>query len=109
MGALAILTPISFALAPSDLNKPIDLALGLLYPFHSHVALNYVITDYVPKAFRTVARVSLVGVTLATVVGLTQLNVEGIGMTQTVKNLWAGKAAAGAGKKGGDAKAAHGH
>jgi len=94
--ALAVLTPISFLLAPSPLNQPIDLALGVLYPVHSHVALNYVISDYVPKAFRTLARVSLVGVTLATIAGLTLLNVEGAGMTQTVKNLWADKPKKGA-------------
>ena len=89
MIALAVLTPVSFALAPSPINQPIDLALSVLYPAHSHIALNYVISDYVPKAFRTLARVSLVGVTLATITGLVKLNVEGAGMTQTVKNLWA--------------------
>ncbi len=91
MVALAVLTPVSFALAPSEINKPIDLALGVLFPIHSHIGLNYVITDYVPKALRMVARVSLFGVTCVTVVGLAQLNLEGIGLTQTVKSLWGPK------------------
>jgi succinate dehydrogenase (ubiquinone) membrane anchor subunit len=102
MVALAVLTPVSFALAPSPMNQPIDLALGVLYPVHGHVGLNYVISDYVPKAFRTAARVSLLGFTVATVAGLTQLNLQGPGMTQTVKNLWADKP-----RKTKDAAAAH--
>jgi succinate dehydrogenase (ubiquinone) membrane anchor subunit len=92
MGLLAVLTPISFVLSPSPMNKPIDFTLGVLFPLHAHVGLNYVITDYVPKAIRTVARVSLLGVTGLTCVGLLQLNMNGVGMTQAIKNLWVGKA-----------------
>ena len=88
MIALAVLTPVSFALSPSPLNKPIDLALGILFPFHSHVGLNYVISDYVPKAFRSVARTGLLGVTAVTTFGLFQLNIGGVGMTETIKRLW---------------------
>ena len=88
---LALLTPVSFALAPSPMNQPVDIALGVLFPVHAHVGLNYVITDYVPKAFRTAARVSLLGVTGLTIAGLLQLNLSGVGMTGTIKNLWKGK------------------
>ena len=87
---LAVLTPISFAMSPSPMNKPVDMILGVMFPLHAHIGLNYVISDYVPKALRTFARVSLLGVTTMTVVGLFQLNMTGIGMTQTVKNLWCG-------------------
>jgi CybS, succinate dehydrogenase cytochrome B small subunit len=31
------------------LTKLTDLALGIIIPFHSHVAMNSVISDYVPK------------------------------------------------------------
>ena len=88
---LALLTPVSFALAPHPMNKPIDVALGVLFPVHAHMGLNYVITDYVPKAFRTAARVSLLGVTGLTIAGLMKLNLTGEGMTGTIKNLWKGK------------------
>ena len=88
MMALAVLTPVSFVLSPSPMNKPIDLALGVLFPFHSHVGLNYVISDYVPKAMRSVARFGLLGVTAVTTVGLLQLNISGVGMTETIKRLW---------------------
>ena len=91
MMALAVLTPVSFILAPHPMNMPIDCILGVLFPLHAHVGLNYVISDYVPKAMRTLARVSLLGVTGLTCVGLAQLNMNGVGMTQTVKNLWADK------------------
>ena len=47
--ALVGLTPLAFILSPSWLNFPVDLALGVIFPVHSHIAINYVITDYVPK------------------------------------------------------------
>ena len=88
MVALAVLTPISFVLSPSMLNKPIDLVLGVLFPLHSHIGLNYVISDYVPKALRSTARIGLTGVTAVTTLGLLQLNIGGVGMTETIKTLW---------------------
>jgi len=91
MLGLAIATPISFALAPSMINKPIDLALGVVLPLHSHVGLNYVISDYVPKAFRTAARGALMGATVITIAGLAKLNITGDGMTGAIKSLWAPK------------------
>ncbi len=67
---------------------PVDVVLGLLFPFHAHVGMNYVISDYVPKAFRTVARAGLFGVTTMTVLGLAKLNFQGEGLTETLKKLW---------------------
>jgi succinate dehydrogenase (ubiquinone) membrane anchor subunit len=101
---LAALTPVAFVL-PSWLNLPIDLALGVLFPVHSHIALNYVISDYVPKAFRTTARVGLVGATVVTLMGMLKLNLGGPGLTKTLTSLWTpkkkneGKAVAQGGKK----------
>ena len=48
---------------PQWVSLPVDLTLGVLFPVHSHIALNYVISDYVPKAIRTTARVGLFGAT----------------------------------------------
>ena len=47
--ALVGLTPLAFMLSPSWVNFPIDLTLGVLFPVHSQLSLNFVITDYVPK------------------------------------------------------------
>ena len=90
---LAGLTPVAFIM-PSWVNMPVDLALGVLFPLHSHIALNYVISDYVPKAVRSAARVGLFGATLVTLVGILKLNIEGPGLTQTLTALWKGKKAA---------------
>ena len=61
---LAVATPLAFLL-PSSLVLPIDVTLGVLFPLHSHVALNTVITDYVPKSARNHARIALLAVTIA--------------------------------------------
>eukprot|EP01038_Epipyxis_sp_PR26KG_P004945 gene4945-6918_t len=82
---LAVLTPLAFLVTPT---APIDIILGLFFPIHSHIALNYVISDYVPKAFRAVARTSMIGVTVITIAGLMRLNIQGAGLTQTIKSLW---------------------
>lgn len=85
---LAILTPIALVLSPSQMNLPVDLALGVAFPLHSHVAINYVITDYVPKAARSVARAGLLGATIVAIAGILKLNIEGPGLTETLKRLW---------------------
>ena len=84
---LAGLTPVAFMM-PSWANLPIDLALGVLFPVHSHIALNYVISDYVPKALRTTARVGLFGATIVTLVGILNLKLTGAGLTRTLTSLW---------------------
>jgi succinate dehydrogenase (ubiquinone) membrane anchor subunit len=85
--AMAILTPLAF-IVPSSICLPIDVTLGILFPFHSHVAMNYVITDYVPKSSRTLARAVLLATTLIAAAGLLKLNLKGPGLTATVKSLW---------------------
>ena len=86
--ALAVLAPVAFAVSPSAMNMPVDVVLGVLFPFHSHVALNYVISDYVPPAARSGARAALLAVTIITAAGLLKLNLQGPGLTETVKSLW---------------------
>mmetsp|Transcript_78778 Transcript_78778/g.218983 ORF Transcript_78778/g.218983 Transcript_78778/m.218983 type:complete len:146 (-) Transcript_78778:72-509(-) len=86
--AQAVLLPIALVLSPSSLNMPIDFALGVLFPFHSYVAVNYVITDYVPKVARSGARMALFVATIIAAAGMLKINVTGPGLTATVTNLW---------------------
>ena len=85
---LVALTPVAIMLSPSSLNTPIDYILGIAFPFHAHVGLNYVISDYVPKANRILARAGLLGLTVITVAGLFKLNFDGPGVTESLKSLW---------------------
>ena len=48
--ALVGLFPAALILSPSAINMPVDLALGFMFPFHAHVGMNYIISDYVPRA-----------------------------------------------------------
>tara|TARA_A100001035_G_scaffold237617_1_gene201944 strand:+ start:341 stop:568 length:228 start_codon:yes stop_codon:yes gene_type:complete len=73
------------------MNVPVDLALGVILPFHGHVGMNYIIGDYVPRAARGVARAALIGTTFVTALGLARLNIAGPGITTTVKSLWGKK------------------
>lgn len=85
--AMAALAPIAFII-PSQFVMPVDIVLGLLFPLHSHVALNYVVADYVPKASRSLARGLVLVASIFAAAGLLKLNVQGPGMTETVKSLW---------------------
>jgi succinate dehydrogenase (ubiquinone) membrane anchor subunit len=84
---LAVLAPAAFV-SPSSFSQPIDLSLGVIFPFHAHVAMNYIVSDYVPHAFRTLARSGVLGLTVLSVAGLLKLNLSGDGLTQTIKCLW---------------------
>ena len=86
--ALAALTPLAFIASPTPLILPIDLILGFLFPIHSHIALNYVVADYVPKSTRPLARGLLLAASIITAAGLLKLNLQGAGLTETVKSLW---------------------
>jgi succinate dehydrogenase (ubiquinone) membrane anchor subunit len=85
--ALAGLLPIAFIL-PSSMAMPVDVVLGLIVPFHMHVGMNGVISDYVPKATRGLARGAMLVVTVLTAAGLLKLNLSGPGMTRSIKSLW---------------------
>ena len=90
--ALLGATPIALATDSTFLSFPVDMGLAVMFPLHGHIGMNYVITDYVPKLFSKAAvgpaRAIMVGVTGATMLGLTKLNVEGPGITGTLKALW---------------------
>uniref|UniRef100_A0A7S0KM59 Succinate dehydrogenase [ubiquinone] cytochrome b small subunit n=1 Tax=Ostreococcus mediterraneus TaxID=1486918 RepID=A0A7S0KM59_9CHLO len=84
--ALAGLVPAAAMLPGGSL--PIDVALGVALPVHSHIALNFIISDYCPKAMRGPTRAATLALTVATLVGLFQLNTKGEGVTRAVKSLW---------------------
>eukprot|EP00948_MAST-09A_sp_MAST-9A-sp1_P003298 g3298.t1 len=79
--------PLALLVSPSKLVVPIDLGIAFLFPFHMHVALAGVITDYVPPAVRNPARFGLVAATVLSVFGLTRLAL-GDGITESVKAVW---------------------
>ena len=54
----------------------------------SHVGLNYIAADYVPKSTLPAVRFAIAGATGLTVLGLLKLNFEGDGLCATVKRLW---------------------
>jgi succinate dehydrogenase (ubiquinone) membrane anchor subunit len=87
---LAGLTPIAL-IFPSNSFLPyplVDLTLSVLLPLHSHVAMNYVVTDYVPRAQRGFARAAVLATTLIAAAGLLKLSFNGPGLTEAVKELW---------------------
>jgi succinate dehydrogenase (ubiquinone) membrane anchor subunit len=80
------LIPTALVLEPSSLVYPIDLALGLVLPFHLHLGMREVIRDYAPN--QQFWQYVLLGVSVATALGLTKLNFNGEGVTAGVKQLW---------------------
>ncbi|KAF0701382.1 Aste57867_8084 [Aphanomyces stellatus] len=86
--ALTALVPTAIILSPSALNLPVDYALAVLIPVHSHIGLNAVASDYVPKNLQTLVRAGILGASFITLVGLLNLNITGSGVTETVKTIW---------------------
>jgi len=87
------LPPLALILSPSALNLPIDLAMGVLIPIHAHISGNGVITDYAHKITKArwwdrSLRGMLATSTLLTIAGLLIVNIQGPGLTETVKSLW---------------------
>eukprot|EP00240_Pyramimonas_obovata_P010971 CAMPEP_0118932944 /NCGR_PEP_ID=MMETSP1169-20130426/10763_1 /TAXON_ID=36882 /ORGANISM="Pyramimonas obovata, Strain CCMP722" /LENGTH=120 /DNA_ID=CAMNT_0006875653 /DNA_START=47 /DNA_END=409 /DNA_ORIENTATION=+ len=95
---LAGMAPASLYLSPSKLSMPVDLALAVTIPLHMQVGMNHVVTDYAPKLCNfvwkkhpvcTAAQRSVVmGMTGATILGLTKLALEGKGLVGTAKEFW---------------------
>lgn len=86
--ALLGLTPVAFVLSPSPIALPVDFALGVLFPLHAHIGMNNIISDYVPKETRTLARLAWLGVTGVMLLGFLRVNIEGPGLTETIKTVW---------------------
>ncbi|DAZ96191.1 TPA: hypothetical protein N0F65_012381, partial [Lagenidium giganteum] len=87
VGLMALL-PTAFVLSPSPLAVPVDLALGVAIPVHAHIGINNVISDYVPQHLRTLARLGMLGVTGVMFLGFLRVNIEGEGITETIKTVW---------------------
>ena len=86
----AALFPLSYMQKEGDgLGRVVDVALGVAVPVHSHIALNYVVSDYVPKGARMPARYAVLASTAVMALGAAKLNVAGPGVSATVKKLWA--------------------
>ena len=90
--ALLGATPVALATDQTFLSFPVDMGLAIMFPLHGHIGMNYVITDYIPKLFgnaaRGPARIIMCGVTGLTTLGLVKLNIEGPGITGSLKALW---------------------
>eukprot|EP00891_Asterochloris_glomerata_P001130 jgi/Astpho2/1130/e_gw1.00021.123.1_t len=82
------LSPIPILLQGTALQRVTDVALGVAIPVHSHIAINSVLSDYVPKSVMGASRVGALGVTAITLLGFAKLNLVGPGITPTVKKLW---------------------
>lgn len=89
--ALAGLVPLAVFQQQGDLfGRVVDAGLNVALPVHSHIAMNYVVTDYVPKSIRGAARWGVLGSSAVIAAGMLRLNVAGPGVTATVKALWKG-------------------
>jgi succinate dehydrogenase (ubiquinone) membrane anchor subunit len=86
--SLAALVPTAVILSPSSLNVPVDYALAVLLPLHSHIGMNGVLSDYIPKNILPLTRLALLGASGVMFLGLMNLNITGSGVTETVKTIW---------------------
>mmetsp|Transcript_40363 Transcript_40363/g.71759 ORF Transcript_40363/g.71759 Transcript_40363/m.71759 type:complete len:176 (-) Transcript_40363:17-544(-) len=92
--------PLMFILGPPYVF-PVDLAMGVALPVHGHIGMNYVVSDYAPKAWKLMGlakgtarlgtqacRVGVLGASAAAFLGLTYLNLAGPGISETLKDLY---------------------
>ncbi len=54
--ALAVLVPLAFQSSFDTISTAANLAMAPIIGFHALVGMNNVVTDYIPKQFRTGAR-----------------------------------------------------
>eukprot|EP01117_Protostelium_nocturnum_P020530 TRINITY_DN9280_c0_g1_i1.p1 TRINITY_DN9280_c0_g1~~TRINITY_DN9280_c0_g1_i1.p1 ORF type:complete len:180 (-),score=33.94 TRINITY_DN9280_c0_g1_i1:208-747(-) len=85
---LASALPVAFALSPSVLNGPVDLILAFLIPAHTQLGMSVVIDDYIHGSSNKLAKIVLIILTVVMLLGLLQLNFKGIGITESIKQLW---------------------
>lgn len=98
---MAALVPLAIFQQQGDaLGRVVDAGLALAVPLHGHIAMNYVVTDYVPKSVAGAARWGVLGASALTFAGLAKLAIAGPGVTPTVKALWTKKGGAKAEEKG---------
>ena len=86
--ALLVALPAALLLSPSMWVAPLDLALGLLIPWHTNVGMVNVLEDYVPKPYRKAAIAAMYLLSILTALGLLKVNLCGAGLTESFKSLW---------------------
>lgn len=87
--ALGIMTPLAFILSPSALNFPVDVAMGLIIPYHMYTGCHHIFDDYlITTSYHGIAQKILLVVVALAVVGLLNLNFRGIGITEAIKRMW---------------------
>uniref|UniRef100_A0A061R8R5 Succinate dehydrogenase [ubiquinone] cytochrome b small subunit n=1 Tax=Tetraselmis sp. GSL018 TaxID=582737 RepID=A0A061R8R5_9CHLO len=65
-----------------------DYACAVSIPFHSHVAMNAIITDYAPTAIMGASRLAVLGMSSVTLLGLLKMAGHGGGVSSVLKTLW---------------------
>lgn len=86
--ALAILVPLAFQHSSEAVSIAANLAMTPIIGFHALVGMNNVVTDYIPKQFRTGARFMVLGSSLLIVLGGVALIFQGHSFTGLVGDLW---------------------
>mmetsp|Transcript_36138 Transcript_36138/g.75170 ORF Transcript_36138/g.75170 Transcript_36138/m.75170 type:complete len:151 (+) Transcript_36138:107-559(+) len=94
--ALAVLTPVYFAVPDKYTDGAANKTFGVLLSFniaaHSHIGLNYVATDYVPKISKALlgpARVVILGFSAITLLGMSKMAMGSPGgIKGVVKGVW---------------------
>lgn len=95
--AICGLTPLALLLSPSAVNLPVDLALGVGIPVHFQISGHMLVTDYAPlllgalgktAGVQNALRLAVTATTAITLVGLAKLNLQGPGLTETIKSVW---------------------
>ena len=87
-GTLAFIVPAAIITSPSKITSVFDCAMGVLIPIHAAVGVKHVVEDYVPRAMRSNAMIAVTITAGVSVLGLTALNIRGLGITETVLSLW---------------------
>eukprot|EP00890_Picochlorum_soloecismus_P006566 jgi/Picsp_1/734/NSC_04223-R1_succinate dehydrogenase len=65
--------------------KVSDVGLAAAIPLHSHIAMNYVVSDYVPRGVQFPVRAGVAGLSAVMFVGLLKTALIGPGIGVTVK------------------------
>ncbi|EFN51061.1 hypothetical protein CHLNCDRAFT_141411 [Chlorella variabilis] len=87
--ALAALLPASLVSPQGGaIRKMAEVGLAAGIPAHNHIALNYVISDYIPRGIQVPVRAGVIGLSVITALGLTKLALGGPGIGGAVKELW---------------------
>ncbi|WPT10659.1 Succinate dehydrogenase [ubiquinone] cytochrome b small subunit [Picochlorum sp. SENEW3] len=65
-----------------------DIGLAAAIPVHSHIAMNYVVSDYIPKSAQFPVRAGVAGLTGVMFLGLLKTAILGPGIGGAIKELW---------------------